>query len=245
MILNGMPPYKDVMEPAPNSTVWRYMDFPKFVYLISNSKLYFRRLDKLSDEFEGTLSLEDEKDIQKRLESLGFPMTKKLAKNISKKDVENVENYRKYTLVNCWSQNVDESFALWKIYLGSQDYGIAIRTKYKKLKNSIVDNNFDMLFQKVYYAKKIKKLTQSSVPFRKSKYYKYEREVRIAIFDRNINFNKEPQFIDGACIEVDLAKLIEEIYISPMSPSWFFDLVHHVVKEKYNFPIIKSKIKVN
>ena len=39
--------------------IWRYMDFAKFVSFLSKRSLYFCRVDKLGDPFEGTLSERD------------------------------------------------------------------------------------------------------------------------------------------------------------------------------------------
>ena len=48
--------------PAPDTTIWRFMDFPKFMSLINDGTLFFTRVDRLEDEFEGTWS-----DATKRL----------------------------------------------------------------------------------------------------------------------------------------------------------------------------------
>jgi len=46
-------------------------------------------------------------------------------------------------------------------------------------------------------------------------------------------------------IKVDLSKMIESIYVSPMSDDWFFELVKHVVAERFqlNIPVVQSEIK--
>ncbi|MCK9425745.1 MAG: hypothetical protein M0Q21_06885 [Ignavibacteriaceae bacterium] len=245
MLLNGKPPYQNVKEPVPNSRVWRYMDLAKFIQLISHSKLFFVRLDRLSDQLEGTLTLNNISEIQDRYENLDFPMSKKEATQRRVREVNDIENFRKYTLVNCWTKNVEESFALWKLYLGNQPYGISIQSKYSKLKSSIIDNNFSFLFQKVYYSNIVKDIKQSSVPFRKNKYYRFENEVRISVFNQYVKFGGEPKYERGTDVDVDIKRMIEKIYVSPYSPDWFFDLVNYLVNEKYkyDFPIIRSNIK--
>lgn len=40
----------------PLTPVWRYMDFAKLVSLLQHGALYFPRLDRLADPFEGSLS---------------------------------------------------------------------------------------------------------------------------------------------------------------------------------------------
>jgi hypothetical protein len=43
-----------VFEPPPENTkIWRFMSFHKFVSMVTNGSLYFSRLDKLGDPFEG------------------------------------------------------------------------------------------------------------------------------------------------------------------------------------------------
>src|SRR5437763_14127358 len=43
-------------QPADRSArVWRYMDFPKFAHLISYGTLYFPRVDRLGDDWEGAV----------------------------------------------------------------------------------------------------------------------------------------------------------------------------------------------
>lgn len=245
MLLNSKAPYQNVKEPSPNSKVWRYMNFAKFLHLITFSKLFFVRMDKLTDQLEGTLTSSGVNEIEDRYNNIEFPLSKQERKIRSNKEIADMENFNKYTLVNCWAQSADESFALWKIYLGNQPNGIAIKTKYKNLKDSIIDDKFNFLFQKVYYSAEVRDNKMSSVQFRKNRFYKFENEVRIAIFSQYIKFGGEPKYKIGTDVDVNLNKLIECIYVSPFAPVWFYDLVNYLIKEKfnYNFPIIKSKIK--
>ena len=39
--------------PPPNAILWRYMDFMKYVSLLDRKALFFGRVDKLGDPFEG------------------------------------------------------------------------------------------------------------------------------------------------------------------------------------------------
>ena len=125
---------------------------------------------------------------------------------------------------------------------------MAIRTKYENLKYSFTDEKFQILFGKVYYDdKQIPQLTQSSVPFRKSTFYTFENELRAVILNQHKTFLGEPNFEKGVGIGVDLNKLIETVYVSPMSDDRFFDLVKHIVVERFqiNCPVVPSEIKEN
>ena len=185
MILNNEVYNNRIKEPKPNSKVWRYMDCYKFIDLISTSKLFFVRIDKLADKSEAEITQNIIDEIYDRYKNIkDFYISLKEAEQRSIDDIKHIEKYKQYILVNCWSQNTDESYALWKIYLGSQPFGVSIQTKYNKLKNSLIDNNFRFLLQKVYYSKKVKDEVEWGVHYRKNKFYKFENEIRIAIFGR-------------------------------------------------------------
>jgi len=40
-----------------DTKIWRFMDFTKFVSMLEESGLFFARLDRLGDPFEGSLPL--------------------------------------------------------------------------------------------------------------------------------------------------------------------------------------------
>jgi hypothetical protein len=41
-------------QPEPDSTIWRYLDFPRFVSLLTTRSLFLPRADLLGDPFEGS-----------------------------------------------------------------------------------------------------------------------------------------------------------------------------------------------
>jgi len=231
-------------QPAENSKVWRYMNFNKFFDLLSKNKLYFVRLDKLSDNYEGTLSHIDKLEIKNNYEKLECKIPKKEVLDRTNADITHIHKDRMFTLVNCWTNNQIESYAYWKIYLDNQPCGVAIQTKFHKLKKSIIDNRFKFKYHKVYYALKPERRTQLSVTYRKNKFYRFEKELRIATFGHYESFGGYPKYEHGVEIEVDLRSLIEKIYISPFASAYFYDFVQFIVQEKfqYNFRISKSKI---
>jgi hypothetical protein len=232
-------------EPKPNSKVWRYMNYDKFIDLITNSELFFCRVDKLPDKHEGMLTPNIISEFYDRYMKIDdFYLSPMKAKQMGDHDKNHAEKYKGYTLINCWSQNMHESYALWKIYLGCQPYGVSIQTKYKNLVDSIIDNNYSYCFHNVYYANEPKDERVASVHYRKSKYYKFENEVRIGIFNQYLEYGGAPKFEKGAFIKIDLNKMIDKIYVTPFAPDFFYEFIYYVVKEKYKlkFPVVKSKI---
>ena len=77
--------------PPDNCTIWRYMSFTKFSWLVAKESLFFSRLDQHSDEWEGLVS--------------------------TKPDIIEHRKYIRFTkYINCWHINDSESEAMWKLY---------------------------------------------------------------------------------------------------------------------------------
>ena len=121
-----------------NAKIWRYMDFTKFVSMLDTKSLYFTRIDLLEDKFEGSVpksfysSMSSEKiEMLKAFYPKSYKSRiKKSEKTALKKSKKNLEinlARRKWTFVNCWHVNEDESAAMWKLYLKSNE-GVAIQT---------------------------------------------------------------------------------------------------------------------
>lgn len=73
----------------------------------------------------------------------------------------------------------------------------------------------------------------------KKKYYSYEKEIRIILFDEP---NKKQT------IKIDkIEDLISKIYVSPFAEDWFGELIKEVVQKRYQLDIevVKSGIKIN
>ena len=141
-------PTHDIKSPSFDTTLWRYMDFAKFVSLLEGRALFFTRLDKLSDPFEGAWSEVNLKMIQQGLEAA--PGTKLAdAMQAWRIVVRNNREQRRYTLVNCWHAGEHESAAMWKMYSG-QGYGLAIRTNFKTLVHSFTQRVPDLVAEVEY-----------------------------------------------------------------------------------------------
>ena len=98
--------------PLDNSIkIWRFMDFTKFVSLITKNALFFSRADKLGDPFEGSWP---RNSIEKRPEILGTGVDKVVAKEISNNYGQYSKKLITHAAINCWHANKYESAAMWK-----------------------------------------------------------------------------------------------------------------------------------
>lgn len=216
--------------------LWKYMSLSKFLYLITQERLYFSRLDKFEDIFESEVP---------NLNAIGAydeVRQKKSFKKLSK-------IIRLITYATCFHINEYESAAMWKLY--SENAGIAIQTKIGNLVNAFNEEENDIYIGRVQYIDEQKELAERvdnlGLTFLKRKSFMYENELRCTIVfsDDYIcydHWEKEERMI-GYNAKVDLNVLIEKVYISPYAPSFLFDVVNDIIK-KYglNIPVIKSDL---
>jgi hypothetical protein len=109
------------------------MGIEKFFHLLMAKQLFFSRLSRMTDKYEGALpeELVIERIKQIKSEEIGDPF------DIIHKERKEIEKFRHFTFLNCWTINRTESYALWKIYLKGSTGGIAIKSTVSKLRRSI------------------------------------------------------------------------------------------------------------
>lgn len=221
--------------PKTDITIWRYMDIPSFLSLLTNNTLIFVRGDMFEDKLERTMpylmanliNIETRKEIEDG-------KTNREYWNYS--DIINKNN--KNTYINCWSKESHEMVHMWKIY--SKQDGIAIESKYSKLKKSIsteelvyptevkyIDFKNDTIdweknFMKLYSLKRFE--------------YKSENEFRLLIFhprileDKLLEVDWEKRSRERSKLycqtpvlhcKVDIKELISKIHLSPYAPKWY------------------------
>ncbi|EMR05991.1 hypothetical protein C772_01971 [Bhargavaea cecembensis DSE10] len=230
--------------PDPDQPLWRYVDFTKFVDLLINRSLFFSRIDRFDDPFEGNPVSGFLESARRRGDWRGieeFYEQKKMLKGL-----------RKYSFVNSWHMNDYESVAMWNLYLQS-DEGIAIRTTYRRLQDAFLDNR-DVTagvvkyvdFNEVEYSSD----HLSDYLFLKRKSFEFENELRLFLLYDDIPDPEELKTIVrgpyeyGTNIGVDLSVLIESVYLSPTSPEWFEDLVRGLLAKftDLDLPVCKSEL---
>ncbi len=140
-----------------------------------------------------------------------------------------------------------ESAAMWKLYLKSNE-GIAIQSTYSRLSACFEETEIPVFIGKVNYVdydNHFINLDNLLLPYvHKRKSFEHERELRCLVWQNERSEDAKFSLDTGGVkINIDLEKLVENIYISPNSPSWFTILIEDIVK-KYNLklPIINSRL---
>lgn len=231
--------------------VWRYMDFTKLVSLIDSQSLYFTRVDKFEDPFEG--SFPKTNVAAREFVPEGIPAEQhdsylKAMRGMGKTN----KQFPRYNTINCWHMNKHESAAMWKLYLKS-DEGIVIQSTYAKLKKSLIDDEMIFLGTVKYIDYDTEYIDEGNVysPFiHKRMSFAHEQEVRALlskwpITEKGFDYTQET-IEHGLQIKVDIETLIERIYIAPSAPAWFADIVKAVItRYGYNFEVVHSKLNEN
>jgi hypothetical protein len=228
--------------------IWRYMDFTKLVFTLEESGLFFPRLDRLGDPFEGSVP---RKNVVARLEQWKPYYGEKTANAFQIGFAQFFQWQKQWTYVNCWHMNEFESAAMWRLYARSEE-AICIQSTYQCLRESLdkapCREGDGVFLGTVEYIDYDGECVPDDWPLRhvvhKRRSFAHEQELRAIVWrcpefpDRaTINIppdtSKEdyPENLpkDGIWIKLDLERLVENIYVAPASPKWFHHLVEKVV----------------
>jgi hypothetical protein len=241
-----------VFFPKDNVKLSKYFDFLKFLSLLSSRSLFFCRLDKLEDQFEGMTA---KQNLQLRINWHKKTNWNNLSEEQIKEQVNDMYAYdhkvKEFTCVCCWNKAENESAALWKIYsdLGK---GIMIRTSVKNLIASLENTREQIRMSEIRYIDYEKQaMPDGNTMFpliHKQLFYKYEEEVRLIYevdfpqIGKKFEWENEP-IMEGRLLKTNLAILIEEIVIGPYSPKWSKELLSDLLK-KYELEIAITKSKL-
>jgi hypothetical protein len=227
-MINEQPP---LLMPPENAVLWRFMDFTKYVSLLDTRHLFFAHLSQMEDKFEGELTKLNA-EFQREYLRTEYP-----GDSDRQDRIFNQTNYiqRDTTCVSCWHMNSDESAAMWKLYLKS-DEGVAIRTTFGDMRRAFWNTPDYLAAGVVKYIDFTKDDPGHRNSFelvcRKRRNFAHENEVRLIWWFLNTikpPIDKLPTFEGtGQPIKVDLAALVQQVYVSPTSTDWFGKLVESV-----------------
>ena len=222
-----------------NASLWRYLDLPRMLSMLENSSLYFCRADLFEDKWEGAYP-------QCHLLTVMDALTAAEASNeeIDKRLEFYIETQPRMAYLNCWHMSKVESAAMWQLY-SSGGESIAIRTTAKRLSAVLNSNPTQIFLGKVtycnyftsgkYWGRGGLEVNNFLPHFAKRPSFAHEKETRAVIYAKGDSKDSAP----GINIEVNLPELIQTVYVSPKSPSWFQDVVRGVLT-KYGL----SKVEI-
>ena len=223
-------------KPEATATLWRYMSFAKFCWLLERRELFFALVSDMTDRYEGFISPPPSRKTGDRLQPAEY-IGHEVLHEITQK-----------ALISCWTETDHESNLMWNFYAGAE--GVAIRTTFQDLQVSILSANPELpvTIGRVAYVD----YGQQEAPrfglaplFHKRVEYRGEEEVRAALPSPPWEVRLDPDgsskhIVDialdadvaeqrGRYIPVDLKALVKEVVLSPHCAAWFGQLVRSVV----------------
>lgn len=230
-------------EPHGNNYVWRYMSASKFERFLTESALYFCNAEQLTDKYEVAIPKSTVLSWRSELLKQGY----------SSADVENEIQIRlaswqygglkSLTLINCWAMRTEESYALWKIYLGGSPDGVAIRTKYgnltraiKRGKDSFREDYYAGVVQYRNHLSPVEAENRFNIVTTKKTFYDFEHEARLFVINYPMSeggYETPYDISKGRLVSVDLPTLLSDVFLSPFASSEFRRNLPQVLK-RYN-----------
>jgi hypothetical protein len=237
-----------------DAVVWRYMDLTKLLSLLEEGALHFSRADLLGDPFEGSLTARMIETPTHARNEKGeifelIPDHREMMRRAFQDSRPFRIALRRWTWVSCWNQSEVESDALWGRYVRAE-HGLAVRTTFSRLTRSMgeplppIDDRTEkergvdaaVYVGRVFYVDyDTAAWPQGNLfwPFvHKRLSFAHEQEVRAVISDFPIgpDGHLDCSMVGpvSRLVEVDLSQLIEAIFVSPIAPEWFADLVRRV-----------------
>jgi hypothetical protein len=232
---------EDSYEVSEDAVLWRYMDFSKYVSLISSKSIFLSSSDRFEDPFEGAKGVKENQDkwnsfylsffrraIKHPPECVICDLTpqdiKKQALDLLDGMALSAQKERQSTFISCWHENNLESEAMWKLYSSNVHNAIAIKTTVKQLRSSI-DQVESLTIGKVKYLDLRTEFAGINEAYLiKRKFFEHEQEVRLIKRD----YSQSGSY--GVKASCNVEKLIQKVYVSPYAPPWFFDVVRDVNK---------------
>jgi hypothetical protein len=243
------------MEPE-GKKIWRYMDFVKFVSLLTTRSLYFACPLQLNDPFEGCVPRSHAKAEMQIVQKLVDDMLT-LKPYFAAQSSSSLQQFddrmqilrqelrsapRKAASrfgVSCWHMSEHESEAMWKLY-SALGQGLAIESTIGKLKASLGDAEgvqIDAVRYMDFDQDPIEKGHRHYRLFIKRKCFEHEKELRATILlsERGTGFR----------VKCDLDVLISRVHVSPFVENYVRDAVEalclgdaHILKK----PVLQSRL---
>lgn len=212
------------------TVVRRYIDTSKLASIF-NSGLWFSRVDKFSDDFEGRPTEETRRksyDMWEYSEMEGDPLP------FDSRDMDRASEQiaRKQSFVSSWRYGGNESQVFWDAYIGDTP-GVAIETDLGNLRSQVGNSSKKVAIGRVMYRQyrgTRDQIKGDSIArfFRKRDGFEDEKELRLLTRKRlnkcsvelgsgksfSISISADP----GFNLEIDANELIDKVIIRPGAP---------------------------
>jgi hypothetical protein len=215
--------------------VWRYMDLPRLISLLTRNELILPRVDLMIDRFEGSIPSALLKN-----GGSGSEVASRIALLRA--------HLRRGVYISSWHENQRESEAMWRLYCGSAE-GVALSTTYAKLYGALKRHPNTAIGRVIYIDYQTDDRPNrdgnalAAFTYKRAS-FEHEREIRVlhwcALDDHVATHAQErSDGLDpsGRAVEAapavglgwDIADTVDHVWVSPYAPRWYFDVVGAVL----------------
>ena len=237
-----------------DTSIWRYMDLPKFVSMLANRGLWFTKAAALGDDpYEGFCKAKyleiapghqgHRRVVRRNAQGKTIISVEQMIAGISHLSAKACENARDHLYVNSWCLGACESMAMWQIY-GSLGCGVAVKSsvgQYQRAARFDVPSS-QYAFGKVKYHSDLKSspairrdFSRGSIPVGEDL---WNEVLKLGFHKRScyeyenewraaVYQDSQPE--NGFYTVFDLEQLISAIYVGPRAEKFFLDAVSSIL----------------
>lgn len=171
----------------PSTIIWRYLTFSKFISLIETNALWFSKLKKFEDEFEGITPEPSRSSLKKQHHDMeDWFQDEELKEQVRRFVEDNEDDGRELVVASCWFIGDHESKNMWDFYT-KDIQGVAIQSTIEMLTRSLVMSHDKFWIGKISYIDPTchdmnpYEASQAHLrAFLKDSKYSHENELRVA-----------------------------------------------------------------
>ncbi|MBK8058530.1 MAG: hypothetical protein IPK33_11905 [Gemmatimonadetes bacterium] len=228
----------DALEIPHGATIlWRYMSHTKFQDLVQRRALYFANASRLSDQYEVSIPQSTIRKERRDLERAGLSsdeVDQRLRRFLWVRNPD-----KDLTLLSCWTTRRSESYAFWKIYVGKDTLGVAVRTTVARLKRALslgadpIPEDFFMGRVRYRTFLSDSELTRYHVICTKKPFYDFESELRVFLLHYSAAGARNAPYdvSQGRHVNVALDELVTRVVVSPFTQPAYRSEVATLLRE--------------
>lgn len=255
-------------ELSDETPIWRYMDLPRFVAILSSQTLWFAKAARFEDGYDGFCRVQFPKELENDSSPKVITRTKegqttlvslpRMMLDITGLSAEYFHSARDHLYVNSWCM-AHESMAMWQIY-GAAGGGLALKSTVGRYKRAAKFNvrAEQYTFGAVKYDADLTSSGDLNLDLRHGAIPVpgpgvWEKLLKVAFYKRTcFEYEREwraalyqdnPPDWAGCGIEFDLKELISAVYVGPRADAFFQDVVNAIMyKFGFEKPLERSTL---
>lgn len=232
--MGGYDHHPQFARPPAEARIWRYLDLAKLLDMLDRASIHLARADCMADPWEAVMPQRSVNAYMERVhKQAGVGGDIEALKSTY---IRFQREMRERVFMSCWYVAEHESAAMWDVYGGREGRGIAIQSTFGRLERSLPrDWTWPIYAGLVKYIDFGTDLIEGGNAFEpvlhKRLSYEHERELRLVVDVHEIGHSET-----GLALPVDVSTMIEGLYISPLGPRWFAQLVQRTIN-RYGFDV--------